>query len=276
MKSMLILTDFSENAFRAAEYACAWTGPLQIERIVLFHAYQSFIGGTEMPVVMDGHQIYLDSLQELGLLHDRIKSMVDHGLTIELIVEDTILSDRINSLCKEKDIDMVVMGVTGKSGLEKLLVGSTTDQMIRIIKFPLLIVYNESAIGTKVKTIVLPLDLKEFPDNQTDHLLNILGSFNADLHLLNVRPQNESKPIAYPESFSKLHNLLSQYNPTFHFIEGEDITEQILDFCALHHASLIIMVHRKYDFFSELFHRSISKNLAHTAHFPILCLPDLD
>jgi hypothetical protein len=35
MKSMLLLTDFSENAFRAAEYACGLTG--QCKSTVLFY-----------------------------------------------------------------------------------------------------------------------------------------------------------------------------------------------------------------------------------------------
>jgi nucleotide-binding universal stress UspA family protein len=275
MKSMLILTDFSEHAFRAAEYACTWTGPLQIKRIVLFHAYQSYIGGAELPVVLDSQQIYLDSLQELGLLHDRMKSMVDPSITIDFMVEDTVLSDRINALCKEQSIDLLVMGMSGKSGFEKLLIGSTADQMIRTIQFPLLIVYNEAMIGKRMDKIVLPLDRKAFPHVQANFLAHVLDAFRADLHLLYVRSENDQTSISYPDSFPSVQHLLDPYEPTFHLTDGDDIATHIMEFSAIQHASLIILVHRKYDFLPKLFHKSISQNLAHHAHTPLLLLPDL-
>jgi hypothetical protein len=49
IKSMLILTDFSENAFRAAEYACELAGLFSTRRIVLYHAYR-VLKASEFPV----------------------------------------------------------------------------------------------------------------------------------------------------------------------------------------------------------------------------------
>ena len=50
MKTMLILTDFSENAFRAAEYGAQIADPLHIRRIILYHAFQTVVMGTDLPV----------------------------------------------------------------------------------------------------------------------------------------------------------------------------------------------------------------------------------
>lgn len=39
MKAIFVLTDFSENAFRTAEYVCGLTGPLRIDRVVLYYTH---------------------------------------------------------------------------------------------------------------------------------------------------------------------------------------------------------------------------------------------
>ena len=44
------------------------------------------------------------------------------------------------NFAKEQDIDMIVLGIRGHTLLEKLLVGSTTDRLIRHSPFPVLAV----------------------------------------------------------------------------------------------------------------------------------------
>ena len=78
---MLILTDFSEDAFRAAEYACQLAGLLRIQKIVLYHAYQTVMAVADVPAfatVNHDKQIYQESMESLGLWQDRLKPMVEH------------------------------------------------------------------------------------------------------------------------------------------------------------------------------------------------------
>src|SRR5258705_6879147 len=156
MQSILILTDFSDAAFRAAEYGCNLTGLLQINRIVLFHAFQTIAVTTDMPVypVKTEYEVYRESMEALGLLHDRLKPIVGKDVKIELLAVDAVLPEMINQQCREQNIDMIVMGVSGKSGLEKLLMGSTTARMLQTSEFPILIVPKEAKFGKEIKTIV--------------------------------------------------------------------------------------------------------------------------
>ncbi|MGG7665545.1 universal stress protein [Dyadobacter sp. BHUBP1] len=274
---MLILTDFSEGAFRAAEYACGLTGPLQISRVVLYHAFQTVVGGAEIPVVQDGQQIYLESMQELGLVHDRIRPLIDSTITIDLMAEDAYLSERINTLCEEQSIDIMAIGVAGKSGLEKLLVGSTTTQIQRTSAYPLLIVPEEALIGGALATVVFTTDLQDLPVRQANRLMEILNAFRPELHVVNVRYEGEERRAAEDDAdLSALRSTFAQYDPKFHFIEGDDTAAQILAFSQLHNASMIVAVHRKHGFLSGLFHRSVAGKLAHNARIPVLNLPGFD
>jgi nucleotide-binding universal stress UspA family protein len=279
MKSMLILTDFSEAALRAAEYACELVDSLQISRIVLYHAYQTIIPGTDLPssTTITQQQIYLESMELLGLLHDRIRSLVDPTIKIDLLAEETaLLPDLLNQLSRKEAIDIIVMGVSGKSGLEKLLMGSFTAEVLRSSEFPVLIVPPEAFIGREIKSIVFSTDLKDYSIIPTSLLHKFLDTFPAELHVVNVQPEAKEKYLSETEeSIAKLHTILDKYNPVFHYIQGDDIVADILTFSEEHDASLIIAVPKKHSFLSAVFHKSISKKLAYNSQIPLLCLPAL-
>jgi hypothetical protein len=57
------------------------------------------------------------------------------------------------------------------------------------------------------------------------------------------------------------------------FRAAEYTVESILIFAGDHKASLIITVPKKHSFFSAIFHKSISKNLAYNSSIPLLSLP---
>jgi nucleotide-binding universal stress UspA family protein len=278
MKSILILTDFSEAALRAAEYACEWVDTLQVRRIVLYHAYQTVVAGTDLPAtafIRNDQQVYQESMEALGLLHDRIKPLVGHTVKIDLLAEDTaFLPDLINQLCRKEGIDLVAMGVSGKSGLEKLFMGSITAQTLRSSEFPVLIVPQDALIGRAINGIVFATDLKDFSAIPIGLLYNFLDAFPAEVYVVNVLPEAAEKYSSETEeSITKLHAMLEKYSPAFHYLEGEDTVADILSFSQQQKASLIITVPKRNSFLSALFHKSVTKKLAYHSQVPLLSLP---
>ena len=278
MRSMLILTDFSEAAFRAAEYACELSGSLQTKRIVLYHAYQTIIPPTDLPVfpIKENHQIYLESMEALGLLHDRLKPMVGAGVKIDMLATDAVLPEQINQLAKKEEIDVIVMGVSGRSGIEKLLMGSTTSRVLETSEFPVLIVPGKAPIGKGVKGIVFTTDLKDTSGIPADRLQAFLDAFKADVYVVNVDPATEETySPEMKEAIAGLHGLLDKYHAAFHYLHGNDIAERILSFAGAHHASLVIAVPKARNFVAAVFHSSVSEKLTHNSHIPLLSLPAL-
>jgi nucleotide-binding universal stress UspA family protein len=49
-------------------------------------------------------------------------------------------TDAIQSYCDDHDIDLVVMGTHGHSGLNRLFLGSTTERTLRSASIPVLAV----------------------------------------------------------------------------------------------------------------------------------------
>lgn len=276
MKTMLILTDFSENAFRATEYAAQLVNPLQISRIVLYHAYQSTVIGTDLPVAntANDQQVYLESMESLGLQQDRLSALAKH-VRIDLMAEDVSLPTHITSLCKSEEIDIVVMGVSGRSGLEKLLLGSTTSMMIKESTVPVLIVPNSTVIGKPINSMVFTTDLKDHASIPAHQLYEFLDAFpDAKVQVVNVdKTSGESYAMETRESIASLHKIFDQYNAAFDYINEDNTVEGILSYANHHHASIIIVVPKKLGFLATFFHNSISKKLAYDSNIPLLSLP---
>lgn len=282
MKSMLILTDFSEAAFRAAEYACELAGSLRIKRIVLFHAYRTVLPATDLPpdmVDINNEQTYRESMESLGLLHDRLRSMVEKTMTIDRMAEDSVLvelADLIRERCKQEAIDLIVMGVSGKSGLEKLLLGSTTAAILKSGDLPVLIVPQDVPLGKAASTIVFTSDLQEVNTVPVQPLYDFLNALGGKISVVNVdRKGTETYSTKTEEAIAGLHNLLVGYDSSFHYIKGNDVVEEILSFAEEQRASLIVTLHQQHGFWSRLFHESITKKLAYNSNIPLLSLPAL-
>jgi nucleotide-binding universal stress UspA family protein len=279
MKSMLILTDFSEAAFRAAEYACELAGALHIERILLYHAYQTVVAVPGDTVITDDQQLYLESMEAMGMWHDRLKPMVARSVTIDLLAEDIAL-DGLAALISQKNkkegIDMIVMGVSGKSGLEKIFLGSTTTAILNAGELPVLIVPQDILLGRGITTVVFTSDLRETDAVPADQLHGFLDALGGKLSVVNVGLEAAEKYSPETEkAIASLHQLLEKYDPVFNYIKGDDIVKDILAFAGQQHASLIIAVHQKHGFWSGIFHKSITRKLAYNSRIPLLSLPGL-
>ncbi len=275
MKTMLLLTDFSENAFRATEYAAQLVPSLQVSRIILYHAYQGSIIGTDLPVANTtiDQKAYLDAMESLGLQQDRLSALVKHT-RIDIMAEDVSLPAHIGPLCKAEDVDLIVMGVSGRSDLEKLLLGSTTSMMMAESKVPVLIVPKDTMIGKPINSLVFTTDLKDHASIPVHQLYEFLDAFPATVQVLNVDKSSDEKyTVETKESIASLHRIFEKYKATFDYIKDSNTVEGILSYANHHHASMIIVVPKKLGGLASFFHNSISKKLAYDSNVPLLSLP---
>jgi nucleotide-binding universal stress UspA family protein len=65
----------------------------------------------------------------------------NEGLKVEtIIVEDKNPGDAIIDFATENDIDLIVMGTQGKTGLDHILLGSVAENVVRYAKRPVLVI----------------------------------------------------------------------------------------------------------------------------------------
>lgn len=141
MKKILLPTDGSENAHRAGEYAIA-EADLGADIIVLYVIDVDYLNALPQ---QDLRKKLEEGLKEEGKkeIEDFKQKLEDtqcegHCKNVNLItmIKEGKPADVILKTIDEEDIDQVIMGKSGKHGIEKLILGSTTDRVVRGAKVP--------------------------------------------------------------------------------------------------------------------------------------------
>lgn len=283
MKTFLVPTDYSASAKNAALYAINLASQIHVGKIVLYNAYSA------PPVIID-HAImptattqFLDvetlrDISNTGMEHfeQSIKSFCPPGIKIEKQTEYASLANEINNVCKRTNADVIVMGITGTSKIEEVLIGSTAISVVKNTKVPVIVVPLEARY-TSVKNIMLACDYKKVVETTPiQPIKSILDATKAVLHVANVY-ENDNE-IASGKTYQQelLRSLLKEYNPRFHFIHNEDFIAAINDFVEANNIDLIITIPKKHGFFEGLFKESHTKKLAFHSHVPLMYVHDKD
>lgn len=141
MKKILLPTDGSENAHRAGEYAIS-EADLGADIIVLYVIDVDYLNALPQ---QDLRKKLEEGLKEEGKkeIEDFKQKLEDtqcegHCKNVNLItmIKEGKPADVILKTIDEEDIDQVIMGKSGKHGIEKLILGSTTDRVVRGAKVP--------------------------------------------------------------------------------------------------------------------------------------------
>lgn len=272
MKTILVTTDFSKTALNAAQYAIALYAPLGATRIILYNSYDLSFVATDIPVSeSDSSMAHEKSVRALENLENQLGA---DKVNIELIANEFPLIVGVKQLIERWQVDLVVAGTTGKSALEKVVMGSNTISLAESCPVPLLIVPKEIRFKP-IERIVFACDLKKVSRRTPiSEIRFLLEGLRAKLLVLNVALEGKQfNPDIIQEQYS-LHRLLDELDPEYHYKDSNDIAAEIVGFAEEHHAGLIISIPKSYGFFEGLFHRSVSKKLVGKAETPLLLLKE--
>ncbi len=140
MKRILVPTDFSEHAEDALKVA-AQIAKKNNSEIIILHMLElphqtndAILGGISIPesmLFMKKANEMLDQVSE--------KPYLD-GIEVTEIVKMDKPIHGITQISKEHNIDLIVMGSHGSSGVEELFIGSNTEKVVRNSDIPVLVI----------------------------------------------------------------------------------------------------------------------------------------
>ncbi len=137
--SILVPTDGSDAAEVAARHAMILAAQFDATVHALYvvdDRYKWMDAGT-LPAV-------LDTMEETGTAATRqvatISDDMDADIDVITAVEHGTPSQKIRDYADDQDIDVIVMGSHGRTGVERALLGSVTENTIRIVDTPVLVV----------------------------------------------------------------------------------------------------------------------------------------
>jgi nucleotide-binding universal stress UspA family protein len=160
MKKILVPTDFSKPANIAVEVATEIAKKAGAE-LTLLHVIEEAVANSmnvEGQVVADAgweEKLFTMKLIEKG--RKQMAKLLDNPKLQGVKVKDELRVGSpyhgMNAIITDKKVDLVVMGTSGRSDMEQMIIGSNTEKVVRTANCPVLTIHNKP-VTTDFKNIV--------------------------------------------------------------------------------------------------------------------------
>ncbi|TWW01721.1 universal stress protein [Chitinophaga pinensis] len=275
MKTIIVPTDFSATAYNAARYALGLAAQMGTARILLYHAYELIVPIPDVPTsipMVDPNELKAASLEGLEHMKQDLLPILPGGVQLEYRADNNLLAANIDTLSKEERADLIIMGTTGGSQLEEILIGSNTIDVVKHTSCPVMIIPSNVSFQP-IKKIVFACDFKKVGTGTPIYpLKRLLNVFDGELHVLNIDKEGKGLAGDTPEASLLLDTLLEGHHPKYHFIDHPNVVQGIMEFADKEKADLIITIPRKHGLFESIFKRSRTAQLAFHTHIPMLAI----
>ncbi len=280
MKNILLPTDFSENAWNATRYA-----------IELFkdEVCNFYLLNTYTPAIV--HSRFMAASVHGGVLEDSIKSQSEGGLqeVVDRILLEckypnhnfntassfSLLTDAILDLVETEDINLVVTGTKGASGLEEVFMGSNTVRIIKSVTDCPVLVVPENFEFKRPERIAFATDFnRSFSMEVIRPLTSLATSMGVPIHVVHI---NESDELDRYQQANKdiLDEFLKPIEHQFHwmsyFASKSDVMQYFLE---EYNMDMFTLINYKHGFLEELVHEPVVKRVAFHTQIPLLVLPE--
>lgn len=286
MKNILVPTDFSpeaHHAYTVAVQLAQHTGGSVTLLYVLeapegttanFSSYGGPVNGSELPNSTGGvDRLFMLKLMEATKHRMHVLKDEAAALAADVPVQDTVevgaISEGILAAIEKHHIDLVVMGVENRGGLDDYFLGSQTERLIRLAPCPVLAVKPPQA-DFNVRTILFPSDFSAEADGAVAGLQPVLAAFpEATLHLLYVASQGHDQAEAqqHMQAFATRHQL-ARYQAAV--ATADSTSAGITQYAQQVQADLVVLPTHHQSGLSSFFHTSVADAVAIHALPPVL------
>jgi len=277
MKNILLPTDFSENSWNAIQYALAFFQKISCNFYLLHVTSISNYAGGESPIIPTGDIIEKTLLKQANLeLHNLLKVIkklqtnINHNF-IKLSSYDYFI-DAVRNHIKEKNIDLVVMGTKGATGLKETIIGSNTGDLITKVKCPVLVV-PEKAVFKVPREIAFPTDYNLFYQTKIlNGISDLIKTYDAAIRILHVAKKNEILTVFQNENKDYLNDFFTDEKHSFHKVTNKKIEAGIQCFVESRDIDMIIMIAKNLNFFQQILFKPTVEEISYHTEIPFLVL----
>ena len=222
LKLILCPVDFSDFSASAYEYALTLAEYYKANLTALHaielskYPFADYVGATGdfadlSRALCEGGKT---KLREFAKKHSR------HGIEPQLVVDQGNASDLILSFAQTHDVELIVMGTHGRRGFDRLVLGSTTNRVMRKACCPVLVVsnpaHNVMTTGPggkhRLSRILYCTDFSLNSERALEYAISLAAEYGAELTMLHVagRAQDPARAEAIiAERTQELDKLIS-------------------------------------------------------------------
>ncbi|MEJ1222490.1 universal stress protein [Sediminicola sp. 1XM1-17] len=278
MKRILLPTDFSKNAWNAISYTLAFFKNENCTFYILhtytpsFYRVDYMLGGPTFSAIADAR--VEESVKGLEkTLRDIQKKYANPKHQFETLSAFNILTDEINEVVENKEIDLIVMGTQGATGAKDLFIGTNTIHVIRKAQIPVLAIPADYKFK-EIQKIVFATDYwAKYKKEEIAPLISLTKIHKAKLIVLHVmeemglwEKQEENKQV--------LKDYLGDLSHSFDQMSSKHVADAIQEYMENNQLDLLAMQNRKHHFWERLLMRQNVSAIGFHLKVPFLVLRD--
>lgn len=273
-RSILIPTDFSDNAWNAIVYALKLYADEEC-RFYFLHAYS--IGTISSRTYITTNYVKTleeDSLKQLTELREMVeRSNLNANHSFDIILSKDKLQQAIEKTLKTYEIDLIIMGTKGATKAKEIFFGSNTVNLIQKIKSCPVLVVPDAYDFVKPKQIAFPTDFNRFFGEELQSIKDLSELFEAKIRIVHItKTSNLTKLQDYNMCMLKVY--LENHPHSFHWLpEYANKTKEINDFIKDFEINILAMINYEHSFIETILNEPVVKKIGFSPSVPFLVIP---
>ncbi|WP_432410059.1 universal stress protein [Rasiella sp. SM2506] len=276
MQQLLIPTDFSQNAWNATQYALRFFK----KETITFHFLHidiSLQNSSDQNLHYSGVSTKKDVPNHINSEMDAwMQKVYTHypnpKHTFKKSVVQAPFVEGIRNFILKENINFMVMGTKGASGLKEMTLGSRTGAVITRVKCPILVIPEEASFKNPL-TIGFPTDFNMLYKHKViDTLLAISRVSHSSIKILRVA--QTQKPLDNFQNSNRelLKERLCDIPHSFHVIEDPNLENALQSFVTTMRIDMVAMIAKNLNFFQRLLFKPQVTRISYHMHIPFLVL----
>jgi len=265
MKTLLFATDYSNNSVSALQLAYNLSQALGT-RLVITHIFNfpTVLGveGQDDQPILEGNpfKIHRAQLEKFCTAHLGNK-WEDPKIQLEPVLNSSVIKGII-SKAEEYHAQLIVVGTRGASGLEEMILGSTTKKLIERAPCPVIAIPND-VMPIEINTMVYATDFEEEDIHAIQKLSEIAKPLKAKIKVVHISTNEEYAGDLLMEWFKEMLKSKVDYpDIEFELLFSEDVFDTLRIYLGVVNADMVVMLEReKKGFLQKWFHRDLVKKM---------------
>lgn len=276
MLSILLPTDFSDNATNAIKYALQFFKYQKVE-FYFMHAYKNEFYDHDDLVSRDVFDTILAETKTKS--ESKLKKLLETVMELSpnprynyhTISAYNTLVDEANLIAEEKNIDLIVMGTKGKSNQRNIVFGSQTFQVLKYVKCPVLAI-PENYSNTQPKHILFPTNYQiPYKRRELKLLSELAKPYRSTIHVLYIsKPYKLSMRQEDNQTFIK--DELQENTTIFCNEDANKVNEGIKKCIKDKNIEMLTMVNTQHSFLEDLLFPTTLDEVSLNLQIPLLAL----
>jgi nucleotide-binding universal stress UspA family protein len=279
MNTILVLTDFSENANHAAQAAPLLAAKLHSD-IIIFNSYYNhpvipaYAGG---PLAVD--QLAFQKEDSTSALHQLARQLGYNGQVKEEFKPQVHtqcgegpLGNNLAAVINEKKVSFIVMGSSSNSPVNHLFFGSDTMDVVDHASCPVVIIPPKATLE-KLKKITLGTAFEPFDNFAITYLANLSKKLGFELEVVHIsvfeKYEDPDKEKALLRHIKKLEDAGIIYKQ----IRGKEVIDRLNHLCKENGSDMLALVHYEHGLLSSIFKKSTTEKVLGHHHIPLMVIP---